>query len=352
MNCANERSWDLESQTHSDQFSPVHQNSTNLNEYLVVVRMNRQLVKVVRPQGKIITFGRSSRCNIILPDPRFSRTAGELILGPVPMMKWTKHRKKSDALVSIEPGKPYRFRPYTLTVMEPGDFLFNRYNNNDGCLVPMIKPVLLMMAILAIVSMIFLRSDMTDKVAINKTERKILAVASEKKVKEITHKSEDIKEDHIMETPTLLLSESSHEKLITVPKNTSFDSAPVSKKKEKMGTNLRGPIEKNRKVLTMPAGEFQEMIKTALQLVEQENLVTAGRTLSPLLPHMDNDQRALIVNTIDPLIEAIFKKAYMIKFYEPERAGSILRSIIESQLEFLPSYQKARRLLEEERPGH
>jgi hypothetical protein len=111
-------------------------------------------------------------------------------------------------------------------------------------------------------------------------------------------------------------------------------------------------MEKNITGVTMPAGELQQMIKTALLLVEQGNLVMASRTLNPLLPHMDNEQRALIVSTIDPLIENLFEKAYMIKFYEPDETRRILQSIIDSELEFLPSYQKAKRLLEKEQPGH
>jgi len=352
MNFANESNWDLEGQTQSDRLSPARHNSSHFNEYLVVVRMNRQFVKVFRPQEKNLTFGRSSRCTITLPDPRFSRTAGELILGPVPILKWTGDRKKSVSLVSIEPGKPYRIRPYTLTVMEPGDFIFNRYKTNHRSLFPLLKYLIFILAILTIVSVIFLRSHTTDEAAVKTTARSILTGPDKQKVKKIMHESGNINKDRDMETRILLSSDPSHEELMAVPKSVSFDSAPASNGKGGVVTKTQQRPEKNKMGATMPDGELQQMIKTALLLIERGDLVMAGRTLSPLLPHMDNDQRALIVDKIDPPIEALFLKAYMIKFYEPDEARRILLSIIDGELELLPSYQKAKRLLEEEQPGH
>ena len=72
------------------------------------------------------------------------------------------------------------------------------------------------------------------------------------------------------------------------------------------------------------------------------------RALSPLLPHVDVDQQAVIIAALDPPIQALFQKAYMLKIYEPDRSRDILQGIVESGLEILPSYGKARRMLEGE----
>ena len=95
--------------------------------------------------------------------------------------------------------------------------------------------------------------------------------------------------------------------------------------------------------------ELDKAIKSAALLIEQGNLKMAGRTLSPLLPHIGNDQRALIIAALDPSIQTLFKKAYMLKPYEPGRSKEILQGIVESGLEILPNYWKARKVLDGER---
>jgi hypothetical protein len=75
----------------------------------------------------------------------------------------------------------------------------------------------------------------------------------------------------------------------------------------------------------------------------------AGRTLLPLMPHIDNKQQGRVIDNLDPPVQSLFQKAYMIKPYEPGRTKEILQRIVESGLEILPSYEKAKRMLEGER---
>ena len=131
MNFAAEYRMNPDDHTQSAGLSLIAENSHPTITHLVAVRQNRQLVMVFRPRGKNITFGRSSRCSITLPDPRFSRKAGEIVLGPVPILRRYKDGEENSEMTPIVPGKPYRFRPYTLTLMESGDVIFNR-NKKKG----------------------------------------------------------------------------------------------------------------------------------------------------------------------------------------------------------------------------
>ena len=75
----------------------------------------------------------------------------------------------------------------------------------------------------------------------------------------------------------------------------------------------------------------------------------AGRILIPIMPHVNDDQKKIIVQTLDPLVESQFKKAYMLMPYEPGKSREILQGIVESGLEILPTYGKAKKVLENER---
>ena len=99
----------------------------------------------------------------------------------------------------------------------------------------------------------------------------------------------------------------------------------------------------------MPADELDKTIKAAALLIERGDLNMAGRTLLPLMPHLDKEQQRRVIATLDPPVQSLFQKAYMLKLYEPESSRDILLSIVESGLEILPSYGKARRALEGER---
>ena len=99
----------------------------------------------------------------------------------------------------------------------------------------------------------------------------------------------------------------------------------------------------------MSGKELDKAIGAAASLIQQGNLKMAGRTLSPLLPHVSIDQRASIIAVLDPPIQTLFQKAYMLKPYEPVESKEILLSIVESGMKILPSYGKAKKTLDGER---
>jgi hypothetical protein len=351
MNFATENRVDPENQTQCAGLSPMFENSHSTIEYLVAVRQNRQLVKVFRPQEKNITFGRSSQCSITLSDPRFSRKAGEIVLGPVPIMRRYGNGEENSEIIPINPGKAYRIRPYTLTLMESGDVIFNRNKKNNKRETGFLKYVLFIIATLGAGSMIFLHQGMTDMVADPEQGSASFSVVTEQNRDEITVKAEtkESKEsDDTIEIQMLAPSEPLAEKQIIVSETTSNTSTPTLRRKEGVAPVIRHRAEKKSRRMTIHNDELDKAIKSAALLIEQGNLKLAGRTLNPLLPHVDDDQRKIIIETLDPPAEALFKKAYMLKPYEPGRSKEILQGIVESGLQILPSYGKAKRVLEGE----
>ena len=99
---------------------------------------------------------------------------------------------------------------------------------------------------------------------------------------------------------------------------------------------------------TIFAAELDKVIKAATSLIERGDLAMAGRTLNPIIAHINKQQRDLIIHALDSKIEVLFRKAYMLKPYEPERSRDILRVIVESGLHILPSYGKAKRTWDSE----
>jgi len=350
MNFAAENRVEPEDQTQcAGLLSPMDENSHSTIEYLVAVRQNRQLVKVFRPQDKSITFGRSSQCSITLSDPRFSRKAGEIVLGPVPILRRYRNGEENSEIIPIHPGKPYRFWPYILTLMESGDIIFNRNKKSNGSKTGLLKYVLFIIATLGAGSIILIHQGMTDMVADPEQGSASFSVIAEQRRDDITVKPENKESDENIEIQMLSSSKPFTEKQIAVSKTTSNTSTPTPRRKEGVAAMFPHRAEKKSRRMTMDNDELDKAIKSAALLIDQGNLKMAGRTLSPLLPHVDDNQRAVIIAALDPPIEALFKKAYMLKFYEPERSRDILLSIIESRLEILSSYGKAKKVLEGER---
>jgi hypothetical protein len=349
MNFAAENRVDPEDQTQCAGSFPTAQNSEHAIEYLVAIRKNRRLVKVFRPREKSISFGRSSRCSIILSDPRFSRKAGEIVLGPVPILRRHRHGKENSNFMPIQPGKVYRFRPYTLTLMGPGDVIFNR-KINDGNKIRLLTFVLIIFALSCAGSITLIHHGMPDTAAEAERGSDSFLVAGDQSGGEITtrsgNKESDNNED--IEVRTLSSSEPFTKNQIAVPDTTSYGSTPTPQKKEGEAGIIRQRAEKKSRKPGAHADALDRAVKSAALLIGRGDLKTAGRILSPLLPHLDNDQQKNVIDALDPPVQKIFQEAYMLKQYEPERSKEILQGIVESKLELLPGYRKARRMLEGE----
>jgi hypothetical protein len=333
MNFAAEYQMDPNDQTQCAGLSLIEENNHPAIEYLVAVRQSRQLVKVFRPMEKNITFGRSSRCSITLPDPRFSRKAGEIVLGPVPILRRYQDGEENSEMIPIVPGKPYRLRPYTLTLIESGDVIFNRNKKQMGSKTRAIRSMFLILLALGTGSIFFLHQGMTDMVS--KGQQEIAAVSfADKPVQKETLKS--------------AASKPVTEKQEVISNKPSANPAPVPSAKKRAVPAARQKVENSRMRAAIREEELDKVIKSAALLIEQGNLKMAGRTLSPLLPHVDVEHRAVIIEVLDPPNQTLFQKAYMLKPYEPEKSKEILLNIVESGLKILPSYGKAMKVLKDE----
>jgi hypothetical protein len=349
MNFVAENRVDPDDQTRGVGSSLTAQNSYPATEYLVAIQQNRQLVKVFRPREKSIFFGRSSRCSINISDPKFSRKAGEIVLGPVPIMRRYRNGEKKSDFIPIQPGKIYRFRPYTLTLLEPGDIIFNRYKNNNGKKARLLGSMLFIIVILCSGSIVLRRQGMSDTPANAGKGNASFSAAGEQNRNEITVKRGNKGKGEPMEKRKLASSEPTVEKKTKVSGKIPGRSTPISPRRKSAAVRISSRTEKKNRKVALHADELDKTIKAAVSLIEQGDFKTAGRTLSPLMPHINNEQRRKMIDSLDPLVQNIFQNAYMIKPYEPGRSREILQGILESELEILPGYGKAKRVWESER---
>jgi len=348
MNFAAEYRMDQDDQTQNIESSLIEENSHPTIDYLVAIRQNKRLLKVFRPRDKNITFGRSSRCSITLPDPRFSRKAGEIVLGPVPILRRYKDGGENSEMTPIVPGKLYRFRPYTLTLMESGDVIINRNKRNESK-TGILKPILFILAALGAGSLLFLHQGMTDMVSKGERESVSVPVISEQIKNENTNKPKKKEYDQNPGTPKSASSNPLNEKYGAIPATVPTKPVSTPSIKKRVATIDKHKTAKKNPEISIHANELDKAIKSAALLIQRGDLDMAGRTLNPLLPHIAVDQRAVIIAALDPPIQALFQKAYMLELYEPDRSTEILQNIVESRLKILPSYGKARKVLDTER---
>jgi hypothetical protein len=100
-----------------------------------------------------------------------------------------------------------------------------------------------------------------------------------------------------------------------------------------------------RKKLLIPR-VFHQAVETTRLLLEKGDYGKAGRVLTPLLFHADNEQREEVIRIIDPVLQEHFHRAYILKPYDPVTSMEILENIVNSELDLLPTYGKAKRILE------
>lgn len=333
--------------------SATGQNSPAM-DYLVVVREKEQIVEIFRPLEKHITVGRSSKNSITLPDPRFPRMAGEIILGPVPILRRENNKNKRNDFVSIHPGKPYCFRPYTLTLVEPGEIFFNRHKNSNWFKI----------TLLGIVSITIL--FMCTKPTISQLQSNFKeTVNQEYKSSPVISNSENNPGEKIAETDEIIYHNNigiqSTEPLEKAAKSKEIRTYKVKTKKETKvlpdnrgmapaANQLAASIENSVRLYD---SEIGAAIKKAELSVQKGDLKIAYRILKPFLPHTDGEHQKKIINALDPYIQSLFKKAYMIRFYDIERSMKILQKIEDSGFTILPSYRKAIRAMQEMKgPSH
>ena len=75
----------------------------------------------------------------------------------------------------------------------------------------------------------------------------------------------------------------------------------------------------------------------------------AGRTIFPVLPYLSREQESYLVRSLEPGMRSLYQKAYMLREYDRPAAKAALGDIVRSDLRILPSFEKAKGILEYER---
>jgi hypothetical protein len=92
--------------------------------------------------------------------------------------------------------------------------------------------------------------------------------------------------------------------------------------------------------------EFEGILSTVKTLLANDQLEEAFRVVIPIAPLSGKEQRVQILEAIDPHLQKLFRKAYMLKNFERAESIYILEDIVACRLEFLPTWQKAKKLLD------
>jgi len=95
--------------------------------------------------------------------------------------------------------------------------------------------------------------------------------------------------------------------------------------------------------------KFEKTLQDALDSLKSGKPRQAGRSIAPLLRFLNNEQKSSLVKSLDPCLETIFQRAYMLRPYDRTESNEILARIAASGLDILPAYQKAKDLLEKDR---
>jgi hypothetical protein len=99
----------------------------------------------------------------------------------------------------------------------------------------------------------------------------------------------------------------------------------------------------------IPANDFELLLRITKNFLECGNPEIAGRTINPVFPHLNRDQQSHLVKSLEPSMNSLYEKAYMLMRYDHNTAIVALEMIVGSGLTMLPSYEKARLLIESEK---
>jgi hypothetical protein len=336
--------------THPDLTATTDPVDRSRDEYLIVVRKGKRVVSTYCPQERNITLGRSRKNSIILPDPSFSRRAGEIILGLVPHYRKTDKGDYPKTPTPMLPGKEYPFSPYTVRLMEPGSILVNRTVTNKRprrTFILLTGTIILTTAIWSVVTWHEWRGEIPES-SIH------TSLVEEEKVRAPDAMvdnpgPEKNEKDEFSEKKTEEIELPQESTPIKRKRHVGIDNTPL--RSNKPGKVL--PIVTNKVpdlLDNVPDGiqarEFEVILSRIKTLLEADQMTEVFRVLDPIASLTSEDQRVQIIETIDPLLQELFRKAYMLKNFERAESIKILNEIVTCRLQFLPAWQKAKRLLD------
>ncbi|MDF1535012.1 MAG: hypothetical protein P1S46_00730 [bacterium] len=326
--------------------------------HLVVVREGGKVVHTFQPRGKQITFGRSRNNSIVLPHPAFPRQAGEIILGPVPHYREGGNGSGSKALNTMVPGKDYRFGPYSVRLMGPGDILANRAGSGKGVRRSMstISGFAISGALILVTTICYvLVSHSWNVEPLEAPEAPFQTSRVGQKTNEssnelaggaaLTETVLPVSRDTVKTEDPPFKESNPATRAPSVPLDRGPSGRDQSPRITAAGVNEKAdPLSASQGGIK--ADQFEKIISTVRSLLGRGQINEAVRAVRPIVPFANHAQRVQIIGIMDPPLQEKYKKAYLLKDYERSESVRILNDIVMCRLEFLPAWQKAQTLLD------
>jgi hypothetical protein len=275
------------------------------------------------------------------------------MLGPIPVLRITgKSKEKSHNIVPIETGKLFKILPYSFCILKPGDILINHAGN------PFISNKLprrsFSLIIVSILAIFLLKSN--HKTPTTDVDTPHENVNIEKEIVETINSHAENNKDFMDWKPLSILADPISHLKVEVQGEDKIQE-PIKRRKERLdkindGKNGK-PVNSldivSPEVKGIPSPEFKTIINAADRLINLGDPEQAGRTIKPVLPYLSLEQKSDLVQTLDPSLHTLYQRAYMLSEYDKPTSITILEKIVSSDLLLLPSFKKARIILESER---
>jgi hypothetical protein len=342
----------LNQKTENINFCVSKSKAFSNNLTIITVQESSSLILTHFSSGDIVSIGRSRNNDIHLSDPYFPSKAAEVILGPLPLLrKMAGIGEKNHSIVPISPGRPFKIQPYTFCLLKTGDIFLNRYKKNHRLKI-FVRFVLISISI--IISIIFTIYLFFMEHNIENEDLKTTGDHLTTRQSNVSQTGKSIQQE------VMKLSGDHHGEVKNI-QNGSFEIIKVGnalktqKSTKEISTNLKGIfVSTNQKnelssgTQGIPQDEFELLIQTAKSFIINGHPEEAGRTIIPILQHLNMVQESYLIQCLEQDMNSLYQKAYMLMDYDRPAARKDLIKIVQSELCILPSYKKAKSIIESE----
>ena len=310
------------------------------HNYIIALMKKGCKTSIHRPAKAKITVGRSSKCDFQVEDPYFPRKAAEIILNPTPLLRLQDSSGENSQIQHIKAGVKVKFQGYNLVLMDEGDVIKNqprisRADNTKKLSISLLWVSIFALTILGAKFYFLEGSSRASSGIISDTTVPVkLQPPTKPAVKNIVKASLD----NPVETELSVLRKKGA--------RTSVNTTQMDKpgfKKSPLGTRRASATPGSaRSVINQ---SFEKSLLLAEAKISNGDLSGASRLITPYLPLLTAKQKKRIVNVLDPHAENIFRKAYILKAFDREASDRMMSLLSNSGLDFLPSIQKAGKLI-------
>jgi len=309
-------------------------------EEVVVVKESGKVILVHHPAGKTVTIGRSRKNNICLRATHIPRNAVEIVLGPVPVLRKLGDLGNSPSgVVPFPSKKPVMMDPYSIELLRYGEVVFNPASRRKS------GRKRKNFFIFSLTVMFFSAIGLyTFRPWAASTILKKQPLGTSTEMTDII--VQEIPAEKTMDLTTKKIPPATTLKTIETPNQGRKKITPHYPDYEKTGNPKSLFTEKAKGI---DSERFEEILQGALDSLKSGNPKQAGRSIVPLLLFLNQEQESTLVISLDPCLETIFQRAYMLRPYDRNASNEILTHIVASRLDILPTYQKAKELLETDR---